>query len=395
MKSKRSIGFASVQLLPALLCAVIGFLAIGHYVVQQLTIGRISRSKYAALLAAESGVDNALQMITANNSFAGENINLPATNLIPFASYSTSVNRPNSSTWRVFSTGTYRDGTTSRVVAVVRNVRRNPGSAALIANGNINISGNVEITTDPVGGQSADIFANGNIVVEGSAVVDGNIGAVGVASAPVGQVVSVHNGIDPLYFPPKTTVDSWKTQWISQGQAGGTIAGGVTGPAILNGSKYIDGDVTLTGSSVLELRGSGAVVVRGNVNLSATAKIVTSLDLVVLGSFTMAGQSVYRINWTGSGNTPGLFVYGTETSNPSTVTTTLVGGSTTDSQGIVTVLYGSVRLTGSSAFRGAISVNQGSAEITTSGTYRQTFPVNLISSKPNPNRFAVTEMAEL
>lgn len=388
-------GFTSMNLLPVLFCGIVAFLAIGHYVTQQITIGRISRAKYAALLAAESGVDNAVQMITANNGFNGENVNLPATNLLPFASYSTTVTRPTSTVWRVLSTGTYRDGTRSRVVAVIRNVRRNPGSAAIQANGNVNIAGNVEVTTDSGSTANADVLANGNITIGGSALINGIVGAVGTAFLNSGQAVSVHNGIDPLYFPPKSTVDSWKTQWTSQAQAGGTVAGGVSASSIINGNRYIDGDINLGGSSVLELRGPGTVVVKGNVSLSASARIVSSVELVVLGTFTMTGQAVYRVNWSGTGTTPGLWVYGNEPSIASTITTTLLGGSSLDSQGIVTILYGSVRLTGSSAFRGAISVNQGSAEVNTTGTYNQTFVPGMTSSRLNPNRFAVTEITEL
>jgi hypothetical protein len=397
MKTPRR-GFTSVNLLPVLLCASIGFLAIGHYVVQQLTFGRISRAKYAALLAAESCVDSAVQAISTNNNFAGENINLPATNLLPFASCSSVVTRTNSTTWRVYSTGTYRDGTRARVVAMVRGLRQNLGSAAILANGNIAISGNVDIGTSPSGLHSADVLSNGNITIDGSALIDGNVGAVGSVQMNSAQAVSVHNGIDPIYFPPRTTVNNWKTSWVSAAQQGGTVTGGISAPTTITGNKYIDGDVTLGSTSVLQLRGPGTVVVRGNVSLTGSARIVSSVELVVLGTFTMAGQSTYSVSWPGSGTTPGLWIYGNDPSNSATVTTTLLGGSSLDSQGIVTVLGGSMRLTGSSAFRGAVAVIQGSAEVATSGTYLQTYLPNLVTSKPNPGsaiRYAMTEMAEI
>ncbi|MFY7950982.1 MAG: hypothetical protein ACOVT5_00615, partial [Armatimonadaceae bacterium] len=212
------------------------------------------------------------------------------------------------------------------------------------------------------------------------------------------QAVSVHNGIDPIYFPPRTTVNNWKTSWVSAAQQGGTVTGGISAPTTITGNKYIDGDVTLGSTSVLQLRGPGTVVVRGNVSLTGSARIVSSVELVVLGTFTMAGQSTYSVSWSGSGTTPGLWIYGNDPSNSATVTTTLLGGSSLDSQGIVTVLGGSMRLTGSSAFRGAVAVIQGSAEVATSGTYLQTYLPNLVTSKPNPGsaiRYAMTEMAEI
>jgi len=175
-----------------------------------LTIGRISRGKYSALLAAESGIDSAVNKIAAYESgvyepplppliaappYTGENTQFWYTGVIQFASFQTSVARVDSSTWRVLSTGTYRDGTRARVASLIRDLRSNPGSAAIMANGNVLINGNAEINTEPPGLHTAGIQANGNVTVTGSALVDGPVGAVQQVNAGTDQVFSTHNGI--------------------------------------------------------------------------------------------------------------------------------------------------------------------------------------------------------
>jgi len=388
-------GFTSLNLLPVLMCAILSFLGIGHYIAQQLTIGRAGRSKYAALLAAESGVDSAVQMIASNNSFTGESLNLPATNLIPFGSFSTTVSRINPTSWRVLSTGTYRDGTRARVAALLQNSQRHPGSAAIMANRSVSVNGSVSIVGNPQGTGGADLLSNGNIFVGGSATVDGSVGAVGsVTISGQANVKETHNGINPIVFPSNTTITTWKNEWMAQGQSGGTILNGITASTVVNGSKFIDGDINLTDGSLVELRGPGTVFVKGNLRLGATARLRNSAELVVLGTVSMADQSVYSAVWNGSGTTPGIWIFGNETNDAGSITATMQGGSDADSLGIVSVLYGSLRLTGSNAIRGALSVNQGSAILDLSGTYRQTFIPNMVSSRPNPQQISVSAITE-
>lgn len=393
---RRSRGFTTANILPIVFIFIVAFLGIASFVTQQMTLSRISRGKYAAQLMAESGIDVATQKIIANGAYTGETFSLNgASASSPFGSVTVSVATISSAKYRVTSVGSYRDGTTATVVAIVQNSARALGSAAIMANGNVNIVGDANIATVPSNRNVADVLANGNASVTGNAVVDGMLGAVGTATAPTGSVYSIYSGMDPIPFPTKSDMDGWKSSWLTTAQAGGTMNGNITGNTTIVGSRYINGSVNFTSDRKLTLKGPGVVYVKGNVSIGAQSSIDNGCVLVVEGTFTMNGQSTYKIDKTITNPTPSLFIYGNEPSDPTTVTCTLLGGASNESFGIVNVCYGSLKVGGNSDFTGSLTINQGNVEVKVVGTYNHYFPTDYAPPVSFPNKIGVQYVVEM
>ncbi len=391
--SKR--GFTTINILPIVFLSIVGFLGVAGFVTQQMQLSRMTRSRYAARQLAESGIDSATQQLIANQSFTGETGTLDASNTLRFGSFTTTIARVNNVKWKVTSVGTYRDGTKATVAAIVQISQRNPGSAAIIANGDVRITGNANIQTTPANQHKADVLCNGDARIDGSAVVDGTVGATGTVDASGGSVWGTYSGMDPLSFPDAATMTSWKTGWKAQAMAGGTINGNVSNSMTITGSRYINGNINLVSNRAVVLQGPGVVYVKGNVDLGSQSSLTNGCILVVEGTFTMNGQAIYRIDQTVTNPTPSLFIYGGETDDADDVTCSLLGGASNDSFGIVTLCYGSLKVGGNSNFTGSIMVNQGEVEVKVVGTYNHYYPTDLSSPVQYPNKVGVQNVVEL
>ena len=221
------------------------------------------------------------------------------------------------------------------------------------------------------------------------------IGATGTATAAGGSVWGTYSGMDPIPFPDKETMSGWKSNWKTQAQTGGTLNGNITTTTTITGSRYINGSIRLTSNRSVTLNGPGIVYVNGDVDLGAQSSLTNGCILVVAGTFTMNGQAIYRIDKTVTNPTPSLFIYGNEPLDASTVTCSLLGGSSNDSFGIVTLCYGSLKVGGNSTFTGSLMVNQGKVDVKVVGTYNHYYPTDYNSPIQYPNLIGVQNVVEL
>jgi cytoskeletal protein CcmA (bactofilin family) len=140
--------------------------------------------------------------------------------------------------------------------------------------------------------KNGDIYANGNISIQPSAIVNGTASATGTLSVDTGggakvwgtqtpgaptydpQAINIQSFIDLATGPGSTHYTSWPSGWTS-----GTHS---IGPA------YFDGDITIGGSNTITL--TGDVYVNGGLTITGGA-LVQGPYCIVAHEITVSGGS--------------------------------------------------------------------------------------------------------
>ncbi len=403
--SRRNNGYVTLVVLFFLLVFAVAMSSLASLTTTQLRNSRQGLVRAKALTLAEAGVDDASQRLNpdlgGNFLYGGTDSNTganpkestlnEATN-VPFGTFWTKVTPISAWRRRVVSVGTSADKGTLTLTAIIEIGRLGLGEdkAAIKSNGTIDINGTADITTIPLGGHFANVMANGTVSTGGSSVIDGGISSFTSVTGSNGYVPNVKLETK-LAFLTDAMVAEMKTDFIAKAKAGGTINNNFSRNDKIVGSKYVEGNIKMTGSDVLTLSGgaNSVVYVNGDVDLSG-GTLVNGVTLVVAGTFTQTGQSVYKI--VPGLPTPTLFVY-----NQNNVGTgiSLRGGGLNDSQGIVYGVKGDVNVAGGSTITGAIYAGDPNAGVKSTGNFTLKYADGQKSPIEQPTSAFVTQLFEL
>ncbi len=390
-----SSGFVTMTVLLIAVFAFVGAITLLGVSQSQVRASTRSQDRMMGLVLAEAGIDDAVTQFTSNPDFTGNSGTLyedPGTKTKVFGTYQTTVTTIDDLKRKITSTGTNPNGTSSQAIAIITIDTRALGSAAIMANGPIDVSGTMYVNSTPtLDLHISHVYANGNVAMGGSSFVDGYLAAAGTV---VGTAYyPSESGVPPYPYPSAATTNKWRTEWIAAAQAGGTINNNVKTSTTITAPKYINGDITLNNSEAVVLTGPGVIYVNGNVNLTAQARLTNGATLVVSGTVTQGGQAVYTMT-AGTLPTPTMVVYGTGYSATSDVIQ-LAGGSVGNQQGIVYAVNGSIKVAGGSTFVGALVAGGAGSHVSANGGYTHLFPENMASSVVFPTAASVTGITEL
>jgi autotransporter-associated beta strand protein len=393
-------GFATIAILMLTMVVSLTLLFMFNMSLTQLRLSRMGQNKATGLTLAEAGVEDAVDHLRLDQKYV-TTMGAPLTSTLTesssgmprtFGSYSVRVTNLNTSTSKVISAGRNPDGTLQTVCALISLDKTPLGKAAILANGDVKISGNASVDSTPANLHIADVISNGNVSMGGASTVDGRLIAAGAASGSA--YMGAQSGAASYPFPDTTTTNGWKAGWITAAQAGGTLsADSIHNGDTIMAPKYINGGISLSSHNTLTFSGSGVVFVNGDISMTAQTVIQNGVLLVVNGTFSQTGQSIYKVT-TGLNLTPTLVVFGTNSSVSSDVIK-LTGGSASDQQGVIYAVNGSIKVAGGSIFVGALVAGAPGAEVSATGGYTHIFPKDLASPVLFPTGASVTQIVEL
>lgn len=429
---RRRAGNATITVLIFLGIAVTSVLVLSNVALSQMRLSRRVQGHVSALALAESGVDDAQNQIeTASLTYRGTGSDpnfsasagwatlyedFPASATKPAGQYRTVVEDiPGQEYMRkITSTGRNPLGETATLVATVAIHTRKIGSAAIMANGNVDVSGTANVNTEPFGVKHiSDVFANGNVSMGGSSYVDGRLEAhgtvVGTAYYP-----SV-SGAPLIFFPNKAETDGWQADYVTRSKATGQTINPNNlsfkdGPVTIYGNAHLTNTVSLQNSQTLIFRPNplkpspedNVVYVDGDIRLTGQAVISNGVTLVVRGTVNQGGGTTYRIIMPALQipplPTPSILVFGKDAAgvdaSATTQTLSLQGSSGSDSAGIVWAISGSIGIGGGATFRGALVASQKGAGVAVNGNYTHLYPDGLYSNEEIPTRTDVARVVE-
>ncbi|MBC7805945.1 MAG: hypothetical protein H7145_07320 [Akkermansiaceae bacterium] len=348
-----------------------------------------------ALTLAEAGMDDAVHRLSLDVGYRGTSpstTTLPETTNVPFGTFKTTVTSVDAWTRKVVSEGVSADkgSITLTAIMTIKQVKLGADRAAIKSNGTIDINGTANILTIPLGTHIANCTANGDLSVGNNSVVDGALSSYSGLPHGVGYVPNTRMESPAQFFTDAMTA-AMKQNWIAEAKAGGIWDGSITSSASISGSRYIKGSIKLNGSKVVTLAGGGNSVVNVEGDGDHSGGVLTNgVTLVVKGTFSQTGQSVYRI--TNGLPTPTLFVYN-ETDKP--VGIKITGGSATDAQGIIYGLNGDVNMAGGANIAGAIYCGDPEGGVKATGNFTLRYPLDMESSIGAPGGAFVTQLLEL
>ena len=232
---------------------------------------------------------------------------------------------------------------------------------AINAAQNVNDLTSMPIHQDPLHANDADIHANNNITVGGTASpVQGSTFAVGTDSLPGWNGV-MNSGYSSTGFPNATQVAEAAQTAKAIAQSGATMTGAVFSgtTTAYTGNIYVNGDVNISSANVT-LSSGNDVYINGNLCISGTGSLVNDDGsqgiLVVSGIVSSTGTLGYRVP---VGNNTLMLVLGNDPGsiNPCGVSATdavsLAPSSGTESVGTVYAANGSLAVTGGGILQGA------------------------------------------
>jgi hypothetical protein len=226
---------------------------------------------------------------------------------------------------------------------------------------NVNDVTSMPINQDPLHTNDADIHANNNITVGGTASpVQGSTFAVGTDALPGWNHV-MNSGYSATGFPNATQIAEGAQTAKAVAQSGSSMTGAsfAATSGTHTGNIYINGDVNITSAAVTLASGSD-VYINGNLCISGTGSLVNTDGsqglLVVTGVVSSAGTGGYVVPF---GNNTLMLVLANDPGsiNPCGVGATdavsLSPASGTESVGTIYAASGSISITGSSLLQGA------------------------------------------
>lgn len=347
MHSRSEAGAVTVAGLMFLIAMLVTGLALVQYVSTEARRSYDSCDEMVALSLAEAGAVYALEQLRQNPDFSG----VGATQF-GGGTFQASVTTPEGQSNRriVLATGSYHGANRSLRTYFTRGAFRFP-AGAMVSNSNIRITGSATTNTIPNTDHCANVHANGDVVITGSASIDGWVTAAGmVYITGSAQCLGRRNGVPPVVFPDEAQVSAWENQWRSEAMSGThygsiTITGSET--HTLTAPCYIGGTLKATGSATFNITGGGVVFVEGDIRLTGSSKIRNNALLVAKGTITITGSHGYVA--TGPPNS--VAIVSLSTSSPAI---TMTGSSATDLQGFIYAARGDVKLTGSDVVYGAV-----------------------------------------
>jgi uncharacterized Zn-binding protein involved in type VI secretion len=381
---------ASAMLLMVLALAFLGVLSIFSLALNQVAQTRRTQGHISGLAVAEAGVEYAIDQLGTNANWTGTTLTLYEGAPLASPIYGTcvvTVIKDGATKWRVTSVGKGLEGFNRTLVTVLEKQTRPLGTAAIMSEGPVTVGGSAWVRTIPIDQHNADIISNTSISQGGSSVVDGTLWSAGPITGAGYWPNEPYS--ERIPFPDAATIATWKTDWITRAQAGGTITpsnGSITGSSAsstvditgqtvtITGSKYINGNLNLKSKDkiVLNSNGNHVVYVNGDVELGGQTEIHNNVTLVIKGKLRQVGGTLYKTT-PGIRPSPTVVLLG-EGYAPSDDVAMLTGGSDTIDWGVVWVLNGSIDLRGNSSFTGAWVVSGIGANARLPSNYTHYYP---------------------
>lgn len=213
-----------------------------------------------ALALAEAGLESAFTAINssltgtslvaaATSSFANLTVTAPTGALATLGTYTVQYKSIGTNTVEVVSTGTTTQGGARRILRALMTSNLNSVTAVL-SEGNVGISGNVEVA-----GSCGSVHSNANLTVSGGAsLISQNATASGAYSGPTGppQVGGTSGGTRPKKVVPVITPATYRAQALSKMASDSTMylydfsaAGAITRTQISGGTTTVTALATL------------------------------------------------------------------------------------------------------------------------------------------------------
>lgn len=346
-KSFQSGHISMISLLFAAVMMVAG-LALLQYVGSETKESYRSCDDMAALSLAEAGVSYGLDQLRQNSGYTGTATPIALGDGV----FTVSVSVPGGDQSRriIDASGTV-NGVTRQVRAFLTSGFFRFPNGAIVSNGNVRIVGSASTLTDPPTEHLANVHANRDVRITGSADIDGYVTASGTVTI-TGSVrcLGQQNGAPQVQFPNEEQVSAWESEWRSIAMSGThycniTLTGSQT--MTLTAPCYISGRLKAAGSATFNISGSGVVFVEGDIQLTGSSKIRNSAILVAKGTIDITGSHGYVA--TGSPNTVALVSLSTASS-----AIRITGSGTADVQGFIYAARGGIDLTGSDVVKGAV-----------------------------------------
>lgn len=393
-RSRRGRGYVTMSVLffMTVFAVIMGSLA--ALTTNQMRNSQQGLVRAKSLMLAEAGMDDSLQRLGADLAYIGTPtaVTLNEGNNAAFGTFTTTVTTVDAWTRKVVSVGRSVDNGNMRLTALVtiNKVELGADKAAIKSNGTIDINGTADIVSLPLGENWSNCIANGVLTSGNNTTVDGALMSFTGVPNGTGNLPSVKLETPALFYTD-AMVAAMKTDWIATARAGAVRRTGIARSTTITGSTFIDGDIKLTSSDVVTLSGGGNCVVYVNGNVDMSGGVLTNgVTLIVKGTFTQSGQSVYKI--TPGLPTPTLFVFN---ENNDGVGIKLSGGGATDSQGIVYGLKGDVVVAGGATLTGAIYCGDPAAGVKSTGNFSISYPLGMKSQVPGVGVVTIAQLFEL
>lgn len=361
--------------------------------VARLAATRRNISHDQALCIAEAGADYGAAKAKADSNYVGSNtpVNFGG------GTFTVTVGSANGIR-TVTSVGRITGGTNATVkvgVAGSNGAAMAFPNGAMVANGNISLSGQGNSYTTPSTQHQASAWANGDITLSGQAHLDGGAYAHGTVSLS-GQSSTysgTQNNAPLVKFPTKAEHDAWQAQLSASAQAGTKPSGNITKNTTWASPVYINGDLTVSSKATLTITGGGVVFVNGNINLSGQTKIINSGQLVASGSISQSGQALYTIS--GNVNQAALISFA---SNSNAISIT--GQGTANPFGVVYAANGGIKVSGQGDVSGALVAagENGLGQVNINGQGGIYYPADLLKNSqamPPSQSFEVKSWLEM
>ena len=385
----------------AMLCLLM--LCAAAIVTTALTVESVSRFSVTrknighdcALCIAEAGADYAVSNLKSNSSYTGTG------SPVSFGegSFMVVVNTV-SGRKIVASTGAIPGVASATVKVEVQAGAGQPmkfPDGAIVANGDVSMSGQADCITSPSNQHQASVRTNGNASFSGQANVDGTASANGTVT--INGQANVYGGVQnsaPLItFPTRAEHDAWQSQLKAAAQAGTTKSGNVSGNQTWTSPVYVNGDLTVSSKAVLTITGGGIVYVKGKISFSGQSEIINSGQLVAEGKITQSGQAQYKTS--GNINRVGLISF--DESSGSSPAISITGQGATSPLGLVYSANGGIKISGQGDVNGALVAagENGKGTVMISGQGDLYYPTNLLSNTevtPPSSSFSVKSWLE-
>jgi hypothetical protein len=389
-------GSVSVLVLVLVTFAILSVTALSGLSLSMMRMAARGQTKVITLTLAEAGIDYTIFALRSDIAYSGATTAIslyedPPTNSKRLGTFTTAVTDIDTNTKKILSIGT-SNNETRRVVALVNINGMQLGSAAIVSNGPVAITGGatIDATADASGVDlhNADVMANGNISMGGGSSVDGRLFATGTVPGS-GSFLSSQGGAPAISFPDFAAKNTMRTNWINQSRATNQIIDDddISDGMTITAPAYIDGDIDLDNRDDLTLSGSGVIYVNGRVQVGNGATLTNGVTLVVRDNFDVKGA--YSVT-AGVTPTPTVVAFSTDPDRAIDMN----GGGTAAGHGVMYAINGGVTLTGGAEFTGAL-IAGGTGGVKCAGGYTHHFPSNMASGIYLPGKPTVRSWTEL
>jgi len=190
--------------------------------------------------------------------------------------------------YKITSTATSDSGSSTSIESYVSVTASLFDYAMAATDGNINLSGNAEVTSPPDLFEG-DIYANGEITMSGNSEVQGDATAAGEIN--LSGNASIEGAIEDLAAPLEfAEIDT--SVYLAEADLGALIEGdlniNVDGYHDL-GPAHITGNLTISGNAIVRL--TGTVWVDGTITMSGNSRIEGGETIVAVGNIQVTGNT--------------------------------------------------------------------------------------------------------